>query len=224
MPTRSESRTVVLPPGAFALAEPRREADRIGPDGAQHLYGHPSGRNKRSVWTVATQPYAGAHFATFPPKLIEPCVLAGSPPKCCGVCGAPWRRVVEVERAERTTGGRSVRRADLDESRLSESSMLRTNALPSSRTVGWESTCTHDDDTGRSIVLDPFAGAGTVGVVCGWHGRNFIGIELNPAYADMARERIALEGRPGGPPNGHQASADVAGQASIFDLLGGGAA
>ena len=37
-------------------------------------------RNKRSVWTVATQPYAEAHFATFPPKLIEPCILAGSRP------------------------------------------------------------------------------------------------------------------------------------------------
>jgi DNA modification methylase len=37
------------------------------------------GRNKRSVWTVATQPYPGAHFATFPPKLIEPCILAGCP-------------------------------------------------------------------------------------------------------------------------------------------------
>ena len=35
-------------------------------------------RNKRSVWTVATQPYSGAHFATFPPALIEPCILAGS--------------------------------------------------------------------------------------------------------------------------------------------------
>jgi site-specific DNA-methyltransferase (cytosine-N4-specific) len=39
-----------------------------------------SGRNKRSVWTVATQPFPGAHFATFPPKLIEPCILAGSAP------------------------------------------------------------------------------------------------------------------------------------------------
>ncbi len=38
------------------------------------------GRNKRSVWTVATVPYAEAHFATFPPKLIEPCILAGSRP------------------------------------------------------------------------------------------------------------------------------------------------
>lgn len=35
-------------------------------------------RNKRSVWTVATQPFSGAHYATFPPKLIEPCILAGS--------------------------------------------------------------------------------------------------------------------------------------------------
>lgn len=37
-------------------------------------------RNKRSVWEVATQPYSGAHFATFPPALIEPCILAGSRP------------------------------------------------------------------------------------------------------------------------------------------------
>jgi site-specific DNA-methyltransferase (cytosine-N4-specific) len=37
-------------------------------------------RNKRDVWTVATAPYAGAHFATFPPALIEPCILAGSRP------------------------------------------------------------------------------------------------------------------------------------------------
>ena len=36
-------------------------------------------RNRRSVWTVPTQPYSGAHFATFPPKLIEPCILAGCP-------------------------------------------------------------------------------------------------------------------------------------------------
>lgn len=36
-------------------------------------------RNRRSVWTVATRPYKGAHFATFPPALIEPCILAGAP-------------------------------------------------------------------------------------------------------------------------------------------------
>lgn len=79
-------------------------------------------RNKRSVWTIATQPFAEAHFATFPPKLVEPCVLATS------------------------------RRGDL--------------------------------------VLDPFAGAGTVGLVCDRLGREFVGFELNPEYAEMARRRI----------------------------------
>jgi DNA modification methylase len=53
------------------------------------------GRNIRSVWTVATQPYPGAHFATFPPKLIEPCIKAGTSERgVCPECGAPWRRVV----------------------------------------------------------------------------------------------------------------------------------
>ncbi len=41
-------------------------------------WNHPLGHNKRTVWTIATQPYAVAHFATFPPKLVEPCILAGS--------------------------------------------------------------------------------------------------------------------------------------------------
>lgn len=81
-----------------------------------------AGRNKRSVWVVPTHPFAGAHFATFPPKLIEPCILAGCPP-----------------------GG---------------------------------------------VVLDPFAGAGTTGVVALRHGRSFVGFELSPEYARLARHRI----------------------------------
>ncbi len=94
---------------------------------------HPSGqgfsfpwkgklRNKRSVWTVATQPYADAHFATFPPKLIEPCILAGCP-----------------------VGG---------------------------------------------TILDPFAGAGTTGLISLRLNRKFIGIEINPEYVKISKERI----------------------------------
>lgn len=78
-------------------------------------------RNKRSVWTVASQPYDGAHFATFPPKLIEPCILAGS----------------------------------------------RTGDL----------------------VLDPFFGSGTTGMVAEKHGRRWIGFDLG--YADLAKDRTA---------------------------------
>jgi hypothetical protein len=84
---------------------------------------------------------------------------------------------------------------------------------PSSRTVGWESSCDHDDDTGRSVVLDPFAGSGTVGVVCGWHGRDFIGLELSETYAEMARDRITAEGKPwrprSEPPKVHADQLDI---------------
>ena len=83
-------------------------------------------RNRRSVWTVTTKPFSEAHFATFPEKLIEPCILAGCP-----------------------VGG---------------------------------------------VVLDPFFGAGTTGVVAKRFGRDFIGIELNPDYCRMAERRIAQVG------------------------------
>jgi len=59
--------------------------------------GNPAGRNLRSVWRFATIPYMGAHFAVFPPELPRRCILAGSPPKVCAECGAPWERVTERE-------------------------------------------------------------------------------------------------------------------------------
>lgn len=79
--------------------------------------------NKRSVWTVTTKPYKGAHFATFPQKLIEPCILAGSRP--------------------------------------------------------------------NDIVLDPFSGAATTGLVAERLGRKYVGIELNMDYIDMSIKRLS---------------------------------
>jgi len=83
---------------------------------------HPRGRNKRTVWSIPTRSFKGAHFAVFPPDLIEPCILAGCP-----------------------EGG---------------------------------------------IVLDPFMGSGTTGMVAAMHQRNFIGFELNQEYCKMAERRI----------------------------------
>lgn len=55
--------------------------------------GNPDGRNLRTVWAVNPQPYKGAHFATFPPDLVRPCILAGTSARgCCSHCGAPWCR------------------------------------------------------------------------------------------------------------------------------------
>lgn len=82
-------------------------------------------RNKRSVWSIATQPYPEAHFATFPTKLVEPSILAGCP-----------------------TGG---------------------------------------------LVLDPFAGSGTVLAVAKQLGRQAVGIELNATYIALAEKRLMQE-------------------------------
>ncbi len=82
-----------------------------------------NGANLRNVWTIAIEPFAGAHFATMPTAAVEPCIKAGCP-----------------------AGG---------------------------------------------VVLDPFAGAGTVGLAADRLGRDAILIEINPEYADMARNRIA---------------------------------
>ena len=55
-----------------------------------------TGRNRRTVWTIATRPYSGAHFATFPPDLVEPCIKAGTSERgCCPECGNQWERVTE---------------------------------------------------------------------------------------------------------------------------------
>ena len=268
------------------------------------------------VWTVTTQPFPGAHFAVFPPKLIEPCVLSSSAARACGECGAPWQRL--VERTVRLEGNSARAGRDPAEIRASGKwgadqvgENLKAGPVVDEHTTGWEPTCTchvpgdlrpddlevistptgersgedpslfvgragyarprgegegtrpmtryeqrayarqlqalkrrpirrqaveqaggrttfdhykrtdragarpippallerwiaagilervsvpdapSPDDSGRSLVLDPFAGAGTTGLVATQLGRDFLGIELSPKYAEMARERIA---------------------------------
>jgi len=82
----------------------------------------PNGRNVRTVWDINTKPYPEAHFATFPPELVEPCVALASKP--------------------------------------------------------------------GDMILDPFIGSGTSGVVALKAQRRFVGIELNPAYLQIAEERL----------------------------------
>jgi DNA modification methylase len=70
-----------LPPGNTIPTKAARSGDEKHRTAANlHEIGARQTRNRRSVWTVATQPYSGAHFATYPPALIEPCILAGSRP------------------------------------------------------------------------------------------------------------------------------------------------
>jgi DNA modification methylase len=155
--------------------------------------GSGSTRNKRSVWTVTTQPMPDAHFATFPPKLIEPCILAGTSEKgCCASCGSPWERVVEKS-------GGTIGKAwhDHDEAaRLSIGQRGGTDVRAGWDTyrvehLGWQKTCKCEtDEVKPCVVLDPFNGAGTTMLVSKRLGRHSIGIELNPEYIKIAERRL----------------------------------
>ncbi len=154
----------------------------------------PGGRNARTVWTIATRPYHGAHFATYPEDLVGPCILAGSAAKACGVCGAPWERVTDIERDGASLanpqkldvlategvikGGTSGRR-------------LGPDVRDSRSTTGWRPTCAHQDGSGASVVLDPFNGSGTTGRVAVRHGRSYIGVDISEEYlTEQALKRI----------------------------------
>jgi DNA modification methylase len=136
-----------------------------------------AGRNLRSVWTIATEPYPGAHFATFPRKLVEPCVKAGTSERgVCPECGAPWVR--EVEKGELVSSGpHAMVDGDLPRRERTE--------------VGWRPSCDHDAEPVPAVVLDPFAGSGTTLFVAQALGRRGVGIDLNPDYLKQALTRNA---------------------------------
>jgi DNA modification methylase len=153
-------------------------------------------RNKRSVWSIPTEAFPEAHFATFPTKLVEPCILAGtSDMGCCARCGSPWSRVTEgfdTGRKQKMADGwdagegghGSVHREGREAGQAGQSVIGR-------RTIGWIPSCDCVDAGSRpSTILDPFNGSGTTGVVALRYGRNYIGIELNPEYVEMAERRI----------------------------------
>jgi hypothetical protein len=112
-----------------------------------------AGRNRRSVWVIATEPYPEGHFATMPAKLVEPCVLAGTSAKgCCDQCGAPWLRLQErvgpmgervtVPAARRFASTSSGRPLMGNNAYTSDELVPAASALPmgwrrSPRLVGW---------------------------------------------------------------------------------------
>jgi len=148
--------------------------------------GKNTGRNRRSVWTITTKPLKLAHFATFPPEIPEICIKAGTSEKgCCPECGSPWERMVEKEKTPR---GDAFGKKDIGQYDHGQAGKPYLETIRCA-TIGWRPTCSHDLNPIPCVVMDPFSGAGTVGMVAEKLGRKHIGIELNPAYAKMGEER-----------------------------------
>ena len=144
-----------------------------------------SSRNLRSVWDIPTQPYPGAHFATFPEKIPELCIRAGTSEKgCCQKCGSPWERI--VERAKEPEGLRNRNggaKMDFHTRQVGSGQKLQNwkNENPD-KTLGWQATCTCNAPIVPCLVFDPFAGSGTTLRVAKRMGRRYVGFELNPKY------------------------------------------
>lgn len=148
------------------------------------------GTNPGDVWRIPTKGFRGPHFATFPPELVRRPLLATCPEAICTSCGRPWKRAVRTWRVPLGEG--SPRRWEDDGYVMRFGKPWNTL-----RQSGELVPCGCGAPIVKGTVLDPFFGAGTVGLVAEEHGRDWIGIEINTDYAELARGRIA--GARGGP-------------------------
>jgi site-specific DNA-methyltransferase (adenine-specific) len=128
---------------------------------ASGVVGHPLGKNPGDVWQQPTANYRGAHHAVFPIDLISRPLLASCPERTCGRCGQPWQREPFRRLGQLALLGRL-------------SPACRCNAR-------WQ----------PGLVLDPFMGSGTVALAAEAHQRDWLGIELSPAFAALAQKRLA---------------------------------
>ena len=177
--------------------DPLLKASSLTNIGQKRSVGSPSGRNRRSVWEIATQPYPEAHFATFPEALVEPCVKAGSSEEgTCSVCGSPWERVVEKERFNASGWGQQGVTEEKAKTRGKWGGLgtrggdIRLGPSVKTTTTGFRPTCDHGAVREPSLVLDPFCGSGTAGVVAVRLGRRFLGVDIKAEYLAMAARRL----------------------------------
>ena len=147
-------------------------------------------RNKRDVWTVTTKPYKGAHYATFNPELIKPCILAGAPETCCAKCGAPYERIVE-KTGTNASNEKGIAEMIAKGVPRTTANLYVTKERGNSITTGYRPTCNCNAGTSSGIVFDPFVGSGTTVATAIQLGRKGIGIDLSFKYLqENAKVRV----------------------------------
>lgn len=155
--------------GAKANHSPYQVLARICKNGL-----NPAGRNKRCVWRIPTQPFQGAHFATYPERLVDNPIKSGCPELICVKCGHGRAKIFRSRPSLcRWRTGREKNADDL---------AIR------------HSDCGCGAPFKPGIVLDPFFGSGTTGLVALRLKRDFVGIELNPKYLRLAMKRLSKSG------------------------------
>ncbi len=154
--------------------------------------------NLRSVWTIPTQPYKESHFATYPEKLVEPCILAGTSQRGqCKACGSPWVRILEkgeLISVDGTSDDYVPKKSSDDQKIKGRSEGWTPNHIRLRSTSGWRPSCScNAGEPVPQIVLDPFSGSGTTGRVAARLNRDYVGIELNPEYLKLHPARMTVQ-------------------------------
>lgn len=158
-------------------------------------------RNKRDVWSINSEQLSENHYAAFPERLVEPCILAGtSEHGCCAHCHAPWRRQIEKQQPKgaaaeytgkyvETDSGSASRRIIKNNGNARAAGADHDHFLPP-RTIGWKKSCKCEtNERVPAIVLDPFAGSGTTARVAERLNRRWLAIDLG--YQDMQARRTS---------------------------------
>lgn len=161
------------------------------------------GRNKRDVFFINTQSWPEAHFSVFPPALPEICIKAGCPEFICKKCGKAREKIYDVvgrhvtesmriAGCDKNGNYRGTEQKDYDSVMAQRPSDTKRRILESMSQVKnfHYSSCGCNAGFTGGVVLDPFVGSGTTGVVAKRLGRHFIGIDISPKYCEMARKRL----------------------------------
>jgi len=151
-------------------------------------------RNKRTVWKISPKASGEAHFAVFPEKLCEIPIKAGCPTEVCKKCGMP-KLVID---GGTNNDAFNIRVRDVKYDRLKHSDRKASEKEVENYKEEYVSKskpkvimgCNCNAGYKPGVVLDPFMGSGTTGIVAKKLGRDFIGLEVNPDYVKIAERRI----------------------------------
>ena len=152
---------------------------------------NPEGRNKRTVWTINPKPFSEAHFAVYPEELCETPIKAGCPEFVCNKCKRPREKIITYtkENIIKTNARGELRPSSGEDIHLTKSFGYKEkyNSIPHFKGL---TKCGCNSEFISGIVIDPFFGSGTTGLVALKQNKKFIGIELNKEYIEIANKRL----------------------------------
>lgn len=163
---------------------------------------NPAGANLRDWWLLKQKSLDEGHYAAFPPSLPAMCIKAGTSQRgICSKCGMPWARVLEPDEKTKEIQAKARNGQDWTARAWDNIDKMRTKHGDKEHdgynryiTLGWRPTCSCNAKTIPALILDPFTGSGTTGIVANKIGRRFIGIELSEEYVEIARRRLRRRG------------------------------